>query len=147
MSMGQSIMVNASWLIDKRVILLKPEGEVTEEAIHANFLRVQEMRAEGIQPTYLIIDSTEQTGHLTPATAQKLAQGVREHLAREDGTVSRLTILVTKNMVVRFVMSLLVQWLGSSIRAFDTVTEAVEYLYARDTSLPKIEQLNQQKSL
>lgn len=124
------------WLVDKRILLLKPMGEITEAAIQDNFARVQSM-LEGIESSvYLIVDSTEQHTVLSPAVAKKLAGVLRENMRAGIGDNVAWTILITNNVLMRFVTSLLVQWLGSKMRAFDSIQEALQFLMERDTTLP-----------
>jgi len=124
------------WLVDKRILLLKPMGEITEAAIQDNFARVQSM-LEGIESSvYLIVDSTEQHTVLSPSVAKKLAGVLRENMRAGIGDNVAWTILITNNVLMRFVTSLLVQWLGSKMRAFDSIQEALQFLMERDITLP-----------
>lgn len=123
------------WLIEKRVLVLKPEGEITEAAVQENFRQVRECMADGTHPMYLLIDPRDQTGILTPAIAHKLAGNVRENLLKLDDTGFKWTLLITKNMLARFAMSLLMQWMGTNMRAFDSRGEALDFLARWDESV------------
>ena len=128
-------MTDVYWLVDRRVLLLSLTDEsLTDEAWRAHFEHTRDLLATGHAPVYMIVDASRQSSFMSPSAARRFTQGGSPRQAADDGL--EWTVLISRNMFVRFVASLLTQWLGGRMRAVDSLEEAVAFLAERDDTIP-----------
>ena len=132
-------MSHSYWLVDKRVLVVK----LTEQAGGADddqadyFLQLRNTVAQGTAPVYMVVDGQEVTKLFSPLTANRLGSNIQQlnQAQSTDGPV--WTVIVSDNMAVRFVGSLVAQWSGGKMRAVSTLDDALDFLNSRDASLPQ----------
>jgi hypothetical protein len=118
----------AIWLIEKRVALIRFFGVVTiEDAAAATHDSIR-LISEGDAPVHIVNDTTAIEKY--PSLLELRRVG-----ARETHPKTGLTVIAVTHPVVRFLISILLQFAGTKFRIVSTRQEAVDYLMSYDMTL------------
>ena len=127
------------WLVDKRVLVVKltEQAGMSDDDQSDYFLQLRNLVAQGIAPVYMAVDGREVTKLFSPVMAKRLGSNIQQ--ANQTQGVDGLAwmVIVSDNMAVRFVGSLVAQWSGGKMRAVSTLDDALDFLNSRDASLPQ----------
>lgn len=122
-----------SWNVPGRVILIKYPETVDMADVEAISDQLGKMLEEGEPPVHLISDSREM--QTTPTNIKELRQVMKIFRRSEWGWI----IMVGANRMGEFIMGIMSQFFGVSVKTVNTIAEAEEVLGYLDTSLADVE--------
>jgi hypothetical protein len=119
-----------TWLIDRRVLHIVIEGELSGDTIRELVAQSRKMTDEGIKPVHAIADTTH-------------AHSIPKHIPmilKEYGGVSPqdtgFTVIIATSPVTRFLAQALLRLLRLEIRFGADIDDALNILHRVDSTLP-----------
>jgi hypothetical protein len=119
-----------TWLVDKRVLHIVLEGELTAELIHNMVLQSREMTRMGIRPVHAVADATH--AESIPKHINTIVREYQEVKPEDNG----FTVLIATSPLTRFFTQLLFRALRLEVRFAATVDDALAILGRIDPTLP-----------
>jgi hypothetical protein len=120
------------WLVDNRVLYIKPVGDVTVEDMEAAIERMQVMMDNGEAPIHSISDNRF-VGKF-PTSLSTLKKLMTPH-----PKVTGWSLLIQENTATRFISEMLTRFTGQrNIRSFKDLSEGLAFLKRNDQSLGTI---------
>lgn len=120
------------WLLEKRILYIRPVGDIELEDMEASIARMQMMLDEGEAPIYTISDNRF-VGKF-PSSLSILKKLMTPH-----PKATGWSLLVQENAAARFVGEMMTRFSGQSkIKSFTTLKEALAFLERHEPSFGKL---------
>lgn len=120
------------WLVEKRLLLTKPVGDISIDEVEEAIARMQQMMDDGDSPIHTISDN-RYVEHF-PNSLSALKKLMSPHPKAKGWS-----ILIQENMATRFVSEMVTRFAGQNhLKSFVTLQEGIAFLERNDKSLGKI---------
>ncbi|HRF96342.1 MAG TPA: hypothetical protein PLZ51_14150 [Aggregatilineales bacterium] len=119
-----------TWLIDKRVLHIVIEGELSGDTIREMVAESRKMTDDGIKPVHAIADATHT--HSIPKHIPTILKEYGGVTPQDTG----FTVIIATSPVTRFLAQALLRLLRLEIRFGSDIQDALNILHRVDTTLP-----------
>lgn len=121
-----------TWLVENRVLLTRPVGDISIEELEDAVVRMQTMMNAGEEPIHTLSDN-RQVGTF-PTSLSTLKKFMTRH-----PKATGWSVLIQDNSAARFVSEMVTRFAGQSkLKSFVTLQEGVAFLERNDKSLGKV---------